>query len=219
MEMFIAVSLIVIGLTVGFLGLKLFRILLPVAGLLVGVIAGFTGIQGIFGTGVTSTTIAVLVACILGLVMAVLSYAFFDIALIILVSLGMSSLFTLFGIALGLSSNGLVMTLLSISGFIIGAHLALFSPLLSVNIVTLATAFAGMGFLLAGLFLLGHSVTLGELGSNGVIATVANRVDQSFWWVFVWIAGVIIMRIVQLNRFFDNIFPEHLGYNEHLKRS
>ncbi len=219
MEIFIAVSLIIVGLTVGFLGLKLFKVLLPLAGLLVGAIVGFTGIQGIFGTGVTSTTIAVLVAIVFGLVLALLSYAFFDIALVILVGLGMSSLFTVIGIALGLSSNGLVISLLSISGFIIGMHFALLSPLLSVNLVTLATAFAGMGFLLAGIFLLGSSVSLEELGSNGVITTVANRVDNSFWWVFVWIAGVIIMRITQLNRFFEGVFPEHLGYNDNLKRS
>ena len=212
MEMFIAVSLIVVGLAVGLLGLRLFRVMLPLAGLIVGAIAGFTGIQGIFGTGVTSTTIAVLVACILGLVMAVLSYAFFDIALMILVAIGVSSLFTIFGLALGLYDNGFALALLSLSGFILGAYLAIMSPLLSVNVVALATAFAGVGFILAGLFVIGHSITIDDLGSGGVIATVAERVNDSLWWMFVWIAGIVMLYYAQMNRFLNDVFPESLGY-------
>lgn len=212
MEMFIAVSLIVVGLAVGLLGLRLFRIMLPLAGLIVGAIAGFSGIQGIFGTGITSTTIAVLVACILGLIMAVLSYAFFDIALTILVAVGVSSLFTLFGLALGLHENGFVLVLLSVSGFILGAYLAIMSPLLSVNVVALATAFAGVGFMLAGLFIIGHSVSIDELGSHGVIASVAERVNDSLWWIFVWIAGIVVLYYAQMNRFLNDVFPESLGY-------
>ena len=214
MEIFAAVALIIVGLAVGFLGLKLFRVMLPVAGLFVGAIAGFTGIQGIFGTGVTSTTIAILVACILGLVLALLSYAFFDIAVTVLVGAGMSSIFTILGIALGLTEQGFVMGLLSLSGFIIGLYIALLSPFLSANVVSLATSFAGMGFVLAGIFLIGSSVSVDELGANGVITTVSTRVDQSFWWLFVWIAGIIIMSRTQMNRFFEGIFPEHLGFNE-----
>lgn len=219
MEMFTAVSLIIIGLTVGFLGLKLFKIMLPLAGLLVGAIVGFTGIQGIFGTGATSTTIAVLVACVFGLVLALLSYAFFDIALVLLIALGISSLFTVIGIALGLSENGFVLALLSLSGLIIGAHFALSSPLLSVNLVTLATSFAGMGFLLAGIFLLGSSITISELSSNGIIATVTERVSDSFIWALVWISGVVIMRLTQISSFLNGIFPEHLGYQERSAKS
>ena len=212
MEIFIAVCLIAIGLAVGFFGLKLFRVLLPVAGLVVGAIIGFSGIQGIFGTGPASTTIAVLVACVFGLVMAVLSYAFFDIALTILVGLGMSSLFTVFGIALGLSANGFVVFLLSLSGFIIGLYLAASSPLLSASLVTLATAIIGMGLVLGGVFLLGSGVSLEQLGTRGVIASVAERAGASFWWVFVWVTGVIVMRFVQIKSLLLDLFPEHLGY-------
>lgn len=76
MELFVAVCLVVIGLAVGLLGLKLFRILLPIAGLALGAVIGFTGIQGVFGTGPASTTVAVLTAIVFALVLAVLSYAF-----------------------------------------------------------------------------------------------------------------------------------------------
>ena len=219
MEIFIATCLIVAGLAIGLLGLKLFKAMLPIAGLMVGATIGFTGIQGIFGTGVTSTTIAILTACIFGLVMAVLSYSFFDIALVILVALGMSSLLTLFGVALGLSENGFVLFMLSLAGFIIGLHIALSAPLPGSSLVTLATSLVGMGFVMAGIFLIGSSVSMESLGSKGVIATVAERVSDSFWWIFVWIAGAVIMRVAQLRTAFIEAFPEHLGYTHAQKNS
>ncbi|MGB4762201.1 MAG: hypothetical protein WBP12_02470 [Candidatus Saccharimonas sp.] len=212
MELFVAVCLIVIGLAVGLLGLKLFRVLLPVAGLVAGATIGYTGFQGIFGTGVASTTVAVLVAIVFGLVLAVLSYAFFDIALAVLMGAALSSLFTLLGVALGLSANGFVVFLLSVSGFIIGITLALSSGLLTESLVTLVTAFVGTGFILGGVFLLSSGISMNDLATNGIIASVAQRVDTSFWWVLVWIAGAVVMRHIQLRSLFLEIFPENLAY-------
>lgn len=219
MELFVAVCLIVIGLAVGLLGLKLFRVLLPVAGLVVGATIGYTGIQGVFGTGVTSTTIAILVAIIFGLVLAVLSYAFFDLALVVLMGLAFSSIFTLFGVALGLSANGVVVFLLSVSGFIIGLLVALSSPLLTEGVVTLVTSFIGAGLVLGGIFVLSSGVSLAELHDKGVIASVAHRVNGSFWWVLVWISSTIIMRHIQLRSLFIDVFPKHLAYDSKGKKA
>lgn len=218
MELFVATCLIVIGLAVGLLGLKLFRVMLPIAGLVVGATIGYTGIQGIFGTGVTSTTIAILVACVFGLVLALLSYSFFDIALIVLMGLGFSAIFTLLGVGLGLSANGVVVFLLSVSGFIIGVTLASSSPLLTEGLVTLVTAFLGTGFVLGGIFLLSSGVTMADLQAQGVIASVARRVDGSFWWIFVWVASTVIMRNIQLRSMFLEIFPKSLGYEASSKK-
>lgn len=213
MELFVAVCLIVIGLAIGLLGLKLFKALLPIAGLVIGATVGFTGIQGIFGTGATSTTVAVLVACVVALVLAILSYAFFDIALAVMTGLAFSSIFTLFGVALGLSANGFVVFLLSVAGFIIGITLALSSVFLTESIVTLATAFIGTGFILGGIFLLGTSTSFQDMQANGVIATVAERASNSFWWVLVWIAGAIIMRYIQLRTMLLELIPGQFAYS------
>ena len=76
----LAISLIGLGVAVGLLGFQLFRVLLPLAGLAAGAIIGFTGMQGIFGTGVVSTTVATIVAIVFALTLALLSYLFFDVA-------------------------------------------------------------------------------------------------------------------------------------------
>ena len=212
MELFVSICLIIVGVMVGLLGLKLFKVLLPVAGLIVGAVVGFTGIQGIFGTGVTSTTVAILVACVFGLVLAVLSYAFFDIALVVLMGMAFSSIFALFGIALGLSGNGFIVFLLSVAGFIVGVLAATSSALHSEEVVTFVTAFLGAGLILGGVFILGSGVSMADFQANGVIPTVAERASNSFWWVFVWVAGAVLMRYVQIRMLFLEIFPEELGY-------
>lgn len=212
MELFVAICLIVVGLATGLLGLKLFRVLLPIAGLIIGATIGFTGIQGIFGTGVTSTTIAVLVAVLFGLILAVLSYAFFDIAVVVLMGAAVSSLFTLIGLAFGLSANGFVIGLLSLSGFIIGLIVAARSTLLAESLVTLVTAFVGAGLVLGGVFVLSSGVPLADMQANGVISSVAAHISSSAWWVLVWIAGAVIMRFVQLRTLFLELFPEAFSY-------
>lgn len=200
-------------MAVGLLGLKLFRVLLPIAGLALGAVIGFTGIQGVFGTGPASTTVAVLTAIVFALVLAVLSYAFFDTALTVLLGMAFASLFALFGVVLGLSPNGLVVFLLSVSGFIIGVLLVLQAGVMTESLVTLVTSFVGAGLILGGVFLMGSGVALGDLSNKGVILTVAERVSDSFWWVLVWIAGAIIMRSIQLKALYLELFPEYLSYS------
>lgn len=124
-----------------------------------------------------------------------------------------ASLFALFGVVLGLSPNGLVVFLLSVSGFIIGVLLVLQAGVMTESLVTLVTSFVGAGLILGGVFLMGSGVALGDLSSKGVILSVAERVSDSFWWVLVWIASAIIMRSVQLKALYLELFPEHLGYS------
>lgn len=210
----LAISLIVLGVAVGLLGFQLFRVLLPLAGLAAGAIIGFTGVQGIFGTGVVSTTVAVIVAIVIALILGMLSYLFFDIAVNVYAGVVFASLFALLGIALGLSENGFVVTLLSIAGFIIGLMMALSAATLSVNLVTLVAGMLGMGFVLGGVFLLSGSVTSEMLHDDGVIRSVAAHVDQSFLWVMVWIAGGLIFNNAQLAALKYELFPEELRYKQ-----
>lgn len=207
-----AVSLIIVGLAVGLLGFKLFRVLLPLAGLVAGAVIGFSGFQGLFGSGVISTTISILVAIVFGLVLGLLAYLFFEVALVVFSGLVFSSLFVFLGVALGLSSNGVIVTLLSIAGFIIGLLLASSTVFLGERIVTFVTAFIGVGFVLTGVFLLSGGVTLEEIQTNGIIASFAQKVDKSFLWLFIWVAVAMIFRYVQMSTLMLELFPKTLEY-------
>ncbi len=212
MEIAVAILLVVLGLAVGLTGYKLFRAVMPIAGLVVGATIGFTGFQGIFGTGPISSTIAILVAVVFGLVLALLSYAFFDIALVIFMGIAMASLFTQLGLTLGLSSTGFVLGMLSLAGFIIGLVLASSAPFLAENLVSLVTAYVGSGLVLAGVFLLVSKVNLQMMIDHGILNTVATHAASSWLWVVAWIAAIVIMRQVQLSSLLQEIFPENLQY-------
>lgn len=209
----LAIMLIALGVAVGLLGYQLFRVLLPIAGLVAGAVIGFTGVQGIFGTGVTSTTVAVVVAVVFALVMALLSYLFFDLAVTVFLGVVFASLFTLVGVAFGLQENGFVITLLSISGFIIGLLAAMSSALTSINLVALVTGFLGTGYILAGVLLIAGGIDVDTVFNQGVIRTVAEQVDSSIIWVFVWVAGGILFSYSQLASLRYELFPE-LHYKE-----
>lgn len=208
----LAISLIIIGVVVGLLGYQLFRLLLPIAGLVAGSIIGFTGVQGLFGTGVTATTIAVIVAVVFGLVMALLSYLFFDIALAVFLGVLFASVFALFGVALGLQENGFVVALLSIAGFIIGL-LMVSSVVTSVNAVVTVSGLLGAGYILAGVFLLAGGIEAQQLLDSGVLKSLAEEVGSSFFWVLIWIGGGVAFRYFQMATLRYEVYPE-LMYKE-----
>lgn len=208
-----ALLLMAVGLTVSLFGFKLFRVLLPVVGLVSGTLIGFTGFQGIFGKGTVSTTVAVFVAISVGLVLALLSFAFFEIAVVVLTAIVGASLFAYLGIALGLGADGFIVFMLSIAGFVMGLAVASSGPIGASLILTL-TAMAGVAFMLSGIFLIAGDVTLNQLQNEGVISSVLKVVDQSFLWLFVWLAGSIVARQVQLGLVMTEIFDDSYQFKE-----
>lgn len=204
-----ATGLILLGGFTALFGQKLFRVLLPLAGLVTGVLVGFGGVQGVFGTGAISLTIAVLMAVIVGVVMAVLSFAFYEVAVVVLMAMLGASALTFLGIAIGLENNGFVLFLLGLSGAVLGVILTAGSGL-SVGLVFSVTALLGVAMVLAGVFLFTGDISLDQLHEQGIIRSVLATVDQSFLWLFVWLAGSIVAMNFQAKiaarELFDNSF-------------
>lgn len=209
---FVALLLMAVGVAVSLFGYKLFRILLPIVGLVAGTVIGFTGFQGIFGTGTISTTVAVFVAVAVGLLLAVLSFAFFEIAVIVLSGLLGAALLSYLGIALGLGSDGFIVLLLSIAGFVLGFVLAS-TGTFGANLVVTLTAMIGVAMILAGLFLVAGHLTLDQLGSEGVVKAALRVIDQSLLWLFVWLAGSIIARQAQIRMLVVSLLGNAYEYN------
>jgi len=205
----VALALMGVGLLSSLLGYKLFKVLLPLVGLVSGAMIGFSGFQGIFGKGAVSTTVAVFVALTVGLLMAILSFVYFEIAVVILTAIIGASILSYLGIALGLDKDGFVVFLLALSGFIIGLMVAS-TGAMGASLVMTVTSMIGVIFILAGVFLIAGSVTLDQLNNDGVVRTMLNVIDQSFLWLFVWLAGSMITYQLQLRtavaEFIDNTY-------------
>lgn len=187
----LAAGLILFGGLWAFIGLKLFRLLLPIAGLISGAIIGFSGVQAIFGVGVVSTTVAIIVAIVVGLVLALLSYFLYEVAIVVLAAAVGASLFTHLGIAVGLEDNGFLLFLLGASGAIMGLMFSLQSGF-SVGFVMVLTSLLGIGYIFAGIMLGVGEITIDQLSEVGIINSVVETVDQSFLWLLAWIGGTLV---------------------------
>lgn len=209
----LSILLIAIGLVVALMGVKLFRVLLPLIGLISGAMVGFIGTQAVFGTGVVATTIAILVAVIVGLLLAILSFAFFEVAVIVSIALLGAAAFAYLGEAIGLNENGFLVFLLALSGAILAGAAATYGRL-SVTIVMAFTSFMGIAYVLAGSCLLVGGLTLDELNENGVGGSIVKVVDQSFLWMFVWIGASLLALQIQARSLFDNYITDSFEYTE-----
>lgn len=203
--------LIAIGLVVALLGVKLFRLLLPVIGLVTGAMAGFIGMQAVFGTGVVATTLAVVLALIVGVLLAILSFAFFDFAVVVYIALLGAAAFAYLGVALGLREDGFLVFMLGLAGAILAALYASYGAV-SLQIVMALTSFIGVAYVLAGVFLVAGNVSIDELNENGIAGTIVKVVDQSFLWFFVWVGGSLAAWAVQMRALFDDMLTHLFEY-------
>ncbi len=209
----LSILLIAFGLLVAFMGVKLFRLLLPIIGLVTGAMAGFIGTQAVFGTGVVATSIAVLVAILLGLLLAILSYAFFEVAVIVCIAMLGAAAFAFMGEAVGLNQDGFLVFLLALAGAILAGAAAVYGRL-SLAIVMAFTSFSGIAYVLAGTFLLVGGITLDDLNQNGVGGSVVSVVHQSFLWLLVWVGASLLALQVQARSLFDQYVSSTFEYTE-----
>lgn len=191
----VAIGLIIIGSVAALAGLRLFRIVLPLVGFASGLAVGFSGVQAVFGNGAISTTIAVLVAVITAALMAVLSFLFFEIAVVVLSVIVGISLMSSLAIAIGLGDNGFILFMLSLSGALLGLSVASSGPL-SRSLVITVTSFLGVSFVLAGAMLIAGSVSLDQL-NDGIVRTVVDVVDQEFAWLIALLGGSLLAINIQ----------------------
>lgn len=203
--------LIAIGLVVALLGVKLFRLLLPVIGLITGAMAGFIGMQAVFGTGAVGAALALVVALIVGVLLALLSFAFFDLAIIVYIALLGAGIFAYLGVALGLQQEGVLVFLLSLAGAILAATWASRGRV-GMHVVMTLTAFVGVAYVMAGTFLLVGKLDFNDLNENSIAGSIVRVVDQSFLWILVWLGGSLLAWQVQLRAAFDELLTKSFEY-------
>jgi len=192
----LSIGLLVLGVITAVSGLKLFRALLPILGFVSGVMVGYGGVQGVFGRGAISTTIAIIMAVIVGTIMAILSFMFFEVAVLVLATILGASVFSYLAVALSLGDNGFLLFILTVAGGILGFVVASSGPL-SRDLVIVITSMLGVTFILASIMLMVGSVTLNQLQYAGIVPTVMRVVNQEFLWLLVWLGGSLVATMLQ----------------------
>jgi hypothetical protein len=191
---FASIVLIVLGAILALMGMKIFKVVLPIFGFIAGLMVGFSGVQAIFGKGAVSLAIAIIVAVIVGVVMALLSFFFFNIAVAILVAIMFANMMIYLAIALGLSHDGFITLLMGFAGAILGLALAIMYPL-SGSLVLVLTSFYGVLMIFGGIMLAAGHVSLDDLHNQGILFSVSDTVNYPFLWFLAWIgASFVAMR-------------------------
>lgn len=194
---FIAAALVIVGVLVALLGERMFRVILPIIGFVAGILIGYSGVEAIFGIGFISFPLAILTSLLIGAILAILSYLYFELAVVLLVGVitGYGAMYI--GIALGLSSNGFWLGLLTFAGAILGLALATAIPM-GQSLIVIASSFYGVAMVMAGFFMIGGSITFEQMQRTGILRVVTDRIDGSLLWFAVWVGGSIACCYAQL---------------------
>lgn len=106
-----------------------------------------------------------------------------------------------------------MLSLLAISGGVLGFIIAT-EWTFGDRLIIALTSFAGAAFVLAGVFLVTGNISIDQLNNQGVIQSVAQTVDQSFLWIFVWMAGGLIMSQMQRTTLINSILGDQFQFDE-----
>ena len=191
MQILVGLLAIGFGFLLTFLGFKLFRILLPIWGLIAGAILGFTGTTELLANVPGVNIMAIIVAIVMALVLAGLAYFFYSIAILIFAaSLGYGlSVLLINAIGIDFAITNL---LVGITGAIIFGMIT-YAYNVRKYFIVLVTATGGASLMIVGLFvLLGRAPTEYVFYSRFAREYIA---DGFLWWV---VFGVIsILGIVE----------------------
>jgi hypothetical protein len=188
-------SLLVLGLGLAFLlvGYRFFLILLPIWGFFAGFWLGAQAMSLLLNEGLFASIIAVVVGVAVGLILAVLSYLFY--------ALGVVLLGATFGFWLG---SGLMYAFFNDPGFlatIIGIIFALAFAVLTVlldfkkHLIIVITAFGGASSILISALLIFGKVSVASLGLDQNI--LRPVLSDSIIWLVIWLLLIGIGIIIQ----------------------
>jgi len=197
--LFVALLALIIGAAFCFAGYRFARILFPIWGFFAGFQWGAAATTQIFGDGFLATTTGWIIGLVVGLIIAVLAYALYQLAVLILgASVGYvlgAGLLT----AIGISGPLLLFSAGIIGAILLGGAVLLFR--LPKVFLILLTALGGAGTIVYGILLL-----FGQVGLNGLeYGVVAAIIRHSWLWFLIYlgvaVAGVIAQ--VRLNQAYE----------------
>jgi hypothetical protein len=192
--LFVALFAILIGAAFCLLGYRVFLVLLPIVGFFAGFYLGAEVTSLILGTGFLGTAAAFVVGLIVGLLLAVFSYAFYFVGVILVAAI------IGYGLGAGLMTAvgfdpGFLTALVGVV-FAMAVIIATLLFNLQKYVIILLTALAGAnGILLGVLLLIGRVQLEAVTGAGNMIRPV---LADSWFWAIVWLAVAIAGIVMQI---------------------
>lgn len=176
----------IIGIMFLFFGYPFFRVLLPVWAFFAGLVFGFNGIVGLMGASLISSSLALILGFVLGLVLAAVAYFAYELAVYIF---GASVGYVLgAGLVTALGFDpGFLSTVAGLAGAVLLAVLFMQLKMPKFLIIVL-TASAGAMAVITGLFVLFGRVP----DAAGALQLTQYLVTGSWFWLMAWIALMVV---------------------------
>ena len=168
-------------------GLKAFTILLPIWAFFVGLLAGASFLQGLLGDGFLATTTSWVVGLGLGILLAVLSYFIYYVAVVLLGATAGYALGSGLLIAIGL--DGFLSTIL---GIVVGVILAVAVLVLAVPalLVIVISAFSGAAGVVNGVLILLGQIQVADIDGGLMDGLLKYGAVGIIVWLVVAAAGI-----------------------------
>jgi hypothetical protein len=201
MDFLVGILGLIVGVGVCLMGLRLFFILLPIWGFVVGFFVGAAGVSAIFGDGFLATTLGIVIGLIVAVIFALISYLFWYFGVLLAAGTAGGVLGASLFAAIGVDSDWLL--------FIIGlifAAVFVFGTLvlnLPVYLVIVNTAFAGSAIAIGGFLLLINEFDREDIGTGALWERIN---DNWFLWI-VWLVGAGIGIAAQLMTMAQSALP------------
>jgi hypothetical protein len=203
MDILLGVFLVILGISVAFVGIQLFFFMLPIIGLVTGFYVGAELVAALFGDGFLATATGWIVGIVVGLLFAFVARLWWYAG--VLISSGVVGSVLLTGIAhtLGVES-GVALFVVAL----IGAILFIFVTLtlnLPVYMVIWNTALSGAVIAVSGAMLVFNRIERSDLEYGTAVAAI----EESWVWVLVMIAVAAVGIVRQLGLKEQVRLPSH----------
>ncbi len=201
MDIVLGILAVAAGLALCFSGLRVFFVILPIAGFVVGFFAGAGVTSWLFGDGFLSTALGIVIGLVLGLIFSALSYLYWYIGVILAAGgtgavLG-AGLFAAFGV-----SSGWLLFIFGLIGAILFAFAAI-ALAYPVYLVIFATALQGAVLVIGGVLLVFNRVDRHEL----IAQQAWERINDNWFLWIVWIVVAAVGIGSQLQATRDQVLP------------
>lgn len=184
---------VVLGAAFCFAGFRYFMLLLPIWGLFVGFVVGAGATAALLGEGFLGTIVGIGVGIVVGILFALLSWFYWWGAVVVVAGTLGFALTHWILVAIGFGAEAFVTNLIALAGGVAVAVLA-FIANAPKYVAIILTAFAGAGWLVAGIALVPGIIKPEQL-TNGNIAAIYT---QGWLWIVMWAVAAAAGIIAQL---------------------
>jgi hypothetical protein len=191
MDIIIGLILALMGVAVCFSGLRVFFVVLPVIGFVLGFYAGAAGVAIALGEGFLASFTGILMGLLVGVLFATISYAFWYIGALLSAGSTGALVGSWWMSAMGVEGWIAFLFTMLIAVLFFGVAFMLALP---IYVVVVNTAFLGAVATVAGVMLVFNQLGPADLGS----ATAWRTIEQSAFWLLVWFGLMTVGIVSQL---------------------